>query len=44
MKTDGVWFCDEVRMARYIVELTKLGAAYTVEDYGDGWIVKVTGF
>jgi len=44
MRTDGVYFENESRLAKYIVELTKEGAAYTVHTYGDGWMVVVTGF
>jgi hypothetical protein len=44
MKTDGVYFESEARLAKFLVELTKQGAAYLVEDFGGGWIVKVTGF
>ena len=44
MKTDGVYFEDLVCLAKYICALTKEGFAYTVEDYGGGWLVKVTGF
>ena len=44
MKTDGVYFENEVRLAKYLTELTKQGAAYLVEDYGNGWLVTITGF
>ena len=44
MKSGGVWFDNEVKLANYVFELTRLGAAYTVEESGDGWLVTVTGF
>jgi hypothetical protein len=44
MNIDGVYFEDEARLAKYIVELTKLGAAYVVERFNGGWMVRVTGF
>jgi hypothetical protein len=31
-------------LARFLVELKKLGAAYTVEENTDGWWVTVTGY
>jgi len=44
-KTAVVFHSDQVKeMAEYIYMLTKLGAAYRVENLMDGWAIIVTGF
>jgi hypothetical protein len=44
MENRAVYIADVVQLAQYLVELTKLGAAYQVKDYGDGFMVTITGF
>ncbi len=46
MKSRKVWFggAKVEELARFLVELTKQGAGYVVEDVSDGWLVEVTGF
>ena len=42
----AVWFSknDLGRLAEYLVELTKLGAGYVIEDAHDGWHIEITGY
>lgn len=40
----GVYFEDEVRLARFLAELCREGMAFKVEVHNDGWLVTITGF